>query len=69
MDDEESCIKDTKSEFIKDKIRETHGKNRGDIDDLIKIERFALGKFGGFNSGYIARDLKTRSPKEHNDFW
>ncbi|MCK4730414.1 MAG: hypothetical protein KAT28_03790 [Candidatus Aenigmarchaeota archaeon] len=53
-----------KSEFIKKKIKETLWKDRKYIEDLIRIERYALGEYFGWVTGYIVADLKENYPKE-----
>ena len=55
---------EVKSEFIKNKIKETRWEDRGYIDDLLKIEQHALGKLWGLWSGYIAKELESNYPKE-----
>ena len=57
--------KNIKSEFIKNKIKETSWKDREYIDDLIQIENFILR--GGPNSmagGYLYHNLKISYRRE-----
>ena len=53
-----------KSEFVKKKIKETSWKDRKYIEDLIRIERYALGEYGGWTTGYMIVQLKEKYPKE-----
>jgi len=53
-----------KSQIIKNKIRKCPWKNRKYIDDLITIERYALGERFGWVTGYIIQGLKASYPHE-----
>ncbi len=61
--------KNIKSEYIKNKIKETSWEKRDYIDDLIKIERRALGEFSGSGTGYIVKQLESDYPKEWEIIW
>ncbi len=56
--------KEIKSKFIKEKIKRTRWKDRKYIDNLIKIEKLALGKNFGLVTGYIEINLREDYPKE-----
>lgn len=54
-----------KSKFIKQKIKGRKWEASGYIDDLIDIEKSALGKLNcGLGTGYRLKDLEEKYPKE-----
>ena len=60
---------EAKSNFVKEKIKNSSFENGDYVDDLLKIEHYVLGGDFGLPTGYIVKELERNYSNEFKLIW
>lgn len=58
-----------KTDYVKQRLKETSWSERQYIEDLMQIENFVDGEAGGMDALYMGNSLKTHYPEEWRAIW